>query len=228
MAPDHDPTQITLTDEEKFKDYSDIDPPEHQLLPYLKPKPQRVLIISLLLLILITPIIYFTKHRTTTTTYNQCGTTAAEARSRGCVFETTGFAWLPPACADPSTEAEFLTYIAANDLLLYRDMNYTDIVSLEEVKRGEGPGFFVRQQYHLTHCLFLIKKLHRAIAQGRTLDGIIMPLHHTEHCIGQNLMPHGYRAMDVQLSYTKFPYCGRPGGYNVGWEKGKPLGWTDW
>ncbi|KAF1953090.1 hypothetical protein CC80DRAFT_507538 [Byssothecium circinans] len=90
--------------------------------------------------------------------------------------------------------------------------DYTEKASIEEVCRGHGPGFFVRQQYHLMHCLFLIKKLHRALASGKTVDGQIKTTHHTEHCIGQLLQSHGFREHDVQLSYAKFPYCGKSGG----------------
>ena len=90
----------------------------------------------------------------------------------------------------------------------------------------------MRQQYHVTHCQFLLKKLHRAQASGRMIDGQIMPTHHTEHCVGQTLkltQTPGWRKNLVQLSYTKFPYCGKVGGYAVGWDgkHGKPLEWTD-
>lgn len=87
---------------------------------------------------------------------------------------------------------------------------------------------FVRQAYHKTHCLFLLKKLHRTFARGTPLDGQIMPTHHTEHCVEQALKPPGFREHAVQLSYTKFPYCGKPGGFNVAWKIGVGLlGWTD-
>jgi len=57
-----------------------------------------------------------------------------------------------------------------------------------------------------------------------------MPTHHTEHCIHMALKPDGFRKDMVQLSYTKYPYCGKPGGWNVAWSpnKGKPLEWTDY
>lgn len=220
MEVDRDSAQTTLCDEEKLKDLFDVDSEERELPTYpTRSRLCRTAIIALSVIIILTTILYFMISRSTVSgpRYDQCGTTAAEARSKGCVFETTGFAWLPPECLDPITENEFLEFIDSNDLKLYRDMNYTEEVPIEEVRRGDGPGFYVRQQYHLTHCLFLIKKLHRALTFGKMVDGLIKPLHHTGHCVGQLLHPPGFRKDDVQLSYTKFPYCGRSGGYNLEW-----------
>jgi hypothetical protein len=153
---------------------------------------------------------------------DQCGTTPAEARAKGCVFEMTGFSWLPKQCSDPEVETEFLSSL---DLQYYRDMNYTQQVSLDEVKRGDGAGFFVKQDYHLAHCAFLFKKLHRAISQGRKVDGLISPVHHTDHCVHMLLGPPNNRWDAVQFAFTKYPYCGKDGGYNVDWKnQGKWIG----
>ncbi|PVH98895.1 hypothetical protein DM02DRAFT_656944 [Periconia macrospinosa] len=181
----------------------------------------------IILSILLIPLIYYAVPRTVE--YDQCGRTAEEARARGCVFESTGFTWLPKRCHDAQIEEEFLEFIKKNELNLYRDSNYTDIVSVEELPGGDGPGFFVRQKYHTTNCLFLVQKLHRAFASGKIVDGQIMPTLHTEHCVGQVLQPPGFREHDVPLSYTKFPYCGKLGGYHVDWKNGiEPLGWIDY
>jgi len=148
---------------------------------------------------------------------DQCGTTADEARAKGCVFEMTGFSWLPKQCHDPEVEANFLT--ASKDFQYFRDMNYTQEVSLDEVKRGDGLGFFVRQDYHKAHCAFLFKKLHRAVSRGQKLDGLISPLHHTGHCVHMLLGPPNDRQHAVQMAFAKFPYCGKDGGYNVEFSK---------
>ncbi|KAF1959290.1 hypothetical protein CC80DRAFT_490246 [Byssothecium circinans] len=232
MDSSQDTARTTLCDEEKFKEHSDIDT-EDSYPSIHHPTRSRFLrpaIISLSIIAVLIPIIYLTASYQKTPKYNQCGTTADEARARGCVFETTGFTWLPRPCHDAQTEEEFLQHIVAHELSIYRDANYTDIVPIPEVRLGNGPGFFVRQQYHVTHCLFLLKKLHRASASGKVLDGQIMPTHHTEHCVEMALKPPGFRKDAVQLSYTKFPYCGKPGGFDVGWDQkhGRPSGWIDY
>jgi hypothetical protein len=248
MEDERDPAQTTLCDDEKYKDYSDVDSDSQSILYRpLRSRLCRPVIILLSVVVVLTPILYLTisHHVKTASGFDQCGTTATEARSRGCVFEMTGFAWLTKECHDPTTEDEFIEYIVANDIKLFRDMNYTEEVTIEEVRRGNSGCkqprstrrpqatanrhpfvVFVRQQYHLTHCLFLIKKMHRALERGKPIDGIIKPAHHTEHCVGQLLKPHGFRKDDIQFSYTKFPYCGKPGGFNIEWEtQGE---WTDY
>ncbi|CAI6336613.1 unnamed protein product [Periconia digitata] len=221
--PDPEEAQTTLINPQKYKPY----PVPSSPLRFSSPLNVLATTLLILTLILLIPLTYLITTQSQSQPYNQCGTTAAEARSRNCVFETTGFTWLPSACADPTTEAEFLAYIEKERLELYRDVNYTDVVPIEEVRRGEGKGFFVTQAYHITHCLFLLKKLHRAVNEGRLLDGQIMPAHHTEHCVEMALKGPGFKEGVVQLSYTKFPYCGRVGGFDVLWRDGVgPLGWT--
>ncbi|KAJ4362344.1 hypothetical protein N0V83_010437 [Neocucurbitaria cava] len=236
MDSERNPSQTTLCDEEKFKDLADVDTEEHFSSP-LNPPRKRIHHILILTLVATTifliPIAYLSASTWTTSSrlqqYDQCGTSAAEARSRGCVFEATGFTWLPPSCHDAETETEFLAYVADHDLKLYHDYNYTREVSAEEVARGDGDGYFVREGYHLAHCLFLFKKLHRAYANKRVIDGYIISLNHTEHCVEQSLSvgrDKDYRKDVIQFSYTKWPYCGRPGGYNLIWAKQGE--WTDY
>ncbi|KAH8688955.1 hypothetical protein BGW36DRAFT_433728 [Talaromyces proteolyticus] len=152
---------------------------------------------------------------------DQCGTTATEARAKGCHFEMTGFSWLPKECLDLTVEAEFLEL----DLHYYRDLNYTQEAPLEEVRRGDGHGYFVKQDYHRAHCAFLFKKLHKAISSGNKVDGLISSVHHTSHCVHMLLASPNFRSDVAQVAFTKWPYCGKNGGYNVEWAKQGE--WTD-
>lgn len=89
---------------------------------------------------------------------------------------------------------------------LYHDPDYTKEVSAEEVQRGEGDSYFVRDGYHLAYCLFLFKNLHRVYVKGRTFDGYNISVSHTEHCVGQSLSADqnaDYRQDVIQFSYTK-------------------------
>jgi hypothetical protein len=232
MEAERDPAQSTLCDEEKFKNFSDVDTGN------LKPTSQsgrkrtyQLLAVAFVAAIVMLPVIYLTASRRTTAgpKYNQCGTSAEEARARGCVFEATGFTWLPRECYDGETESEFLQYVAENDLKLYHDPDYTNEARPEEVQKGNGAGYFVREGYHLAHCLFLFKKLHRSYVSGKPIDGYITSLNHTAHCVGQSLsvgQDADYHKELIQFSYIKWPYCGKPGGYNLIWEKRGQ--WTDY
>lgn len=146
-------------------------------------------------------------------TYDQCGTTPAEARARGCIFEVTSSSWVVPACYDEEVEVEFL---ASYEWHFYRDINYTIEAPLSDVRLGEDPGFFVSSQYHINHCGFLLKKMHRALKRGEPVDGYIWPLHHTDHCIKWLTNPTGqYNYKWPQYAYRKYPYCGKEGGFSV-------------
>lgn len=148
-----------------------------------------------------------------------CGTSADEARSRGCIFELTGSSWVTPECYDPVTEQEFLSF---KDWHYYRDFNYTEEVPISEVRQGNGNGYFVHHDYHQAHCGFLLKKMHRAVNAGRKVDGLIKALSHTTHCIEWMLDPPMEHFNIPQFAYTKFPNCGVEGGFNLDGTKLKP------
>jgi len=134
--------RTTLCDEEKFKDFSDVDTED---APSIIQHTTRSLLfrpatILASIIVIFIPLIYLIFSRGQSLKYDQCGTTADEARARDCVFEVTGFTWLPKACYDPVTEKEFIEFITVNELNIYRDTNYTDVVPIDEVRLGNGPG----------------------------------------------------------------------------------------
>ncbi|KAH7414533.1 hypothetical protein DE146DRAFT_640610 [Phaeosphaeria sp. MPI-PUGE-AT-0046c] len=216
MMRDHEDAEFnsltTLMDEEKSKPYDNLQNST------LKPRfihRHKISLAVLSLFILLIPVLYLVTKAGAP--YNHCGTTPTEARRRGCVFETTGFAWLPQACLDPTTEDQFLAYIKVHNLTYYRDQECTQLVSLSEVRLG-NQGFFVQETYHKTHCAFLLRKLHRRYIEGKPVDGMIMNIGHTKHCVSEMLegeMMH--KGANGQFSYLKFPYCGKMGGYNLRW-----------
>jgi len=216
MDVQKDTAYMALYDQERFPNLSHLEEPK-PARPSSSPRPYQRLIMYLsigIIAIVMSFIIY--RSVGAQAVIDQCGTTPAQARARGCVFEMTGFSWLPKECSDPIVETEFLN---SKNLQYYRDKNYTQEVSLEEVRRGDGPGFYVKQDYHLAHCGFLFKKLHRAISQGHKVDGLISPVHHTSHCVHMLLGPPNNRWDAIQYAFTKYPYCGKDGGYNVEWTK---------
>lgn len=199
-----------LIDGENSKSYNGIRMSERHFL-----QRHKLPVTLASLLISFVPILYFITKAAVP--YNHCGTTPAEARRRGCVFETTGFAWLPQACLDPTTEDQFLAYVKSHNLTYYRDQECTQVVALEEGREGDQ-GLFVQETYHKTHCAFLLRKLHSRYNEGKPVDGMIMSLGHTKHCVSEMLdgeMKH--KGANGQFSYLKYPYCGKMGGYNLGW-----------
>ncbi len=145
MASEHDFAQTMLCDEERYKDYSDINLDTHSLLHTpSRSRFLRPLVILLSLLATVVPILFFatTNHLVPNShpKFDQCGTNAEEARSRGCVFEITGFTWLPKECHDPTTEEEFINFLSEKNIEIYRYYNASEVVPIEEARRGDGPG----------------------------------------------------------------------------------------
>lgn len=143
MDTEQDLSRTTLCNEEISKeDFPDADSREHELswFPSRSKLYNKSLIALGLITVLTLIILYFTipgwARLRAGTKIDQCGTTAEEARTRGCVFEATGFSWVTKECYDPTVEEEFIEYITANEVKLFRDTNYTEEVPIEEVRLG--------------------------------------------------------------------------------------------
>lgn len=68
------------------------------------------------------------------TQVNPCGSTAVEARARGCRYGMLYGAWLPEECYDEETEENFKKY---TNWRFYMQPNRTEEVSWDEVAKGE-------------------------------------------------------------------------------------------
>jgi hypothetical protein len=138
-----------------------------------------------------------------------CGSTPVEARERGCRFDVNSFCWLPAPCDDEALAREF-EQLAAWEW--FRDENKTQPLSGEQVATGEFTDLHVSWEYHLQHCTFMWRKLHRAIL-GRggkaAVDSYIGEMKHTRHCADMLL---NYRDEPLDTFDTfivvKFPHCG--------------------
>ncbi|KAL9625644.1 MAG: hypothetical protein Q9160_000357 [Pyrenula sp. 1 TL-2023] len=121
-----------------------------------------------------------------------CGTTAESARAASCHFDPISFSWLPDACYDADLSAAFLELGNATPVTnwnYYPPINSTTTKSpslvpadRDAVLAGEYPFLFVSWEYHLYHCTFMWRKLHRAILSGRPIDSYIGGMGHTGHC----------------------------------------------
>ncbi|KAI1328866.1 hypothetical protein F5Y16DRAFT_419440 [Xylariaceae sp. FL0255] len=113
-----------------------------------------------------------------------CGMTPEEARARGCQFDMLVTAWLPPRCIDRELVDEFME--------VGQWEFYTKYHGEEEDKFGTYDADFIgsvnqtvytTRRWHATHCLFMFKKLTRALVHGRTTDAEAVSEPHMEHCM---------------------------------------------
>lgn len=121
-----------------------------------------------------------TRTRSSIVQWTSCGNSSEEARNNGCILDFISRAWLPRECYDAEPSEEFL------HLKPWRW--FADEVNLHEltqevVERGDGPDpIFVSMDYHYHHCVYMWKKLHRAILLRRPIDNYLGGYKHTKHC----------------------------------------------
>lgn len=149
------------------------------------------------------------------TQFGSCGDTPASALQGNCTFDIMSFSWLPSPCADPDLTAEFLRI---RNWTWWGDSETTKPVSFEEVAKGNHAELFVTREYHMYHCTYMWRKLHRGLlrsqenAEGRGIvDTYIGKYGHTAHCEMMLLGMEEESVVDKTATDTaillKFPQC---------------------
>lgn len=148
-----------------------------------------------------------------------CGRSVAEARSLGCLFDPTSFSWLKSECFDEALTMEFLD---AEDWHWYFDMEKQHEANRASVLAGDHELLFVDPIYHLQHCTYMWRKLHRAVLNGSVVDGYIGSYKHTVHCGSLLVNKGGLKGSSsgraTVLITAKYPACSRDkDGMRAGW-----------
>lgn len=137
-----------------------------------------------------------------------CGSTPSSAVSAGCRFDPMSFSWLPPSCYDAKLIASFL---AIKPWQWYLNSSDAQPVPFEMVQQGIHDYLWVTREFHLFHCTYQWRKMHRAVLQGKPLDTYVGNYSHTEHCeyvLTKEVLELGMEVVDVQIQ-RKFVSCGR-------------------
>ena len=110
-----------------------------------------------------------------------CGNSTTEAKSLGCRFSPLTMSWLPDVCHDDELAAEFQ---AIQPWQYFNDQNGTREISLEDAAESAGTGMelWISLQWHVTHCSYVWKKMHRAWERGSRLEKTASQYRHTVHC----------------------------------------------
>lgn len=150
------------------------------------------------------------------THFGSCGSTPSSARRANCTFDIMSFSWLPQPCSEPELTAEFS---AIQNWTWWLDTDRNTSVTFEEVAQGEHKELFVSREYHMYHCTYMWRKLHRGLLRGRrneerrgVVDTYIGEYGHTAHCEMMLLGMEGDEGvMDRNATDTailmKFPQC---------------------
>ncbi len=91
-----------------------------------------------------------------------CGASIAEAKTKGCLYDTMAAAWLPPACRDDELSTQFNQAGPGPDGQWYywADRNQTKQLSLTELSHlaDSGEPFFTTWDWHVAHCFWRWRK----------------------------------------------------------------------
>ncbi|KAK4501091.1 hypothetical protein PRZ48_006897 [Zasmidium cellare] len=120
----------------------------------------------------------------TNSTWSSCGNDSATARSRGCSFDLISFAWQTPECYDDELVSEFVFW--KGNWSFYSNVNLTEPVDQFVAMQGETQ-LYVPWEYHIVHCTFMWRQMHRAYERG-WIDAHLGNYNHTLHCQQMILM----------------------------------------
>ncbi len=112
-----------------------------------------------------------------------CGHSPTEARDRGCVYDVMMQDWVPEPCYDSLLTER---YLAEGNYTWYADFE-GNIMTDEEMRKGEHHEAWMTGDYHKAHCIFAWEKLIRAMRHNRPLSQELVSYDHVLHCRHQTL-----------------------------------------
>lgn len=134
-----------------------------------------------------------------------CGGSPEEASEAGCTFDLMTFTWTQPACVDEELTAEFLQL---REWSWWTDADGAEEVPQDEVALGRHEGLFVSWEYQLEQCVYLWKKMQRAVLNKAPLDSYTLDASHTAQC-AEMLLDREAPAEDTRtIVATKYTTCG--------------------
>jgi hypothetical protein len=137
-------------------------------------------------------------------TWESCGSDPATARARGCTFDLISFAWQTPECYDASLVADFADWETWTYYTEEGGERSNTTVAQEVVLLGEQ-NMWITWHFHLVHCTFIWRQMHRAFERG-WIDSHADNYNHTKHCQKALLRGTGYDE-DFTRAPVIYPVC---------------------
>jgi hypothetical protein len=139
--------------------------------------------------------------------YNgDCGSSPEDAHARGCRYSIVLHAWLPKDClTDEDVEDEKLMY--ENRVWPYQ-LDDGKNLTMDELHRGDYHHFTTHFDWHVTHCMYIWKRVHRAMLDAdRKIDSYAGNIHHTSHCVKMISGDVGGMKNSGTKIFVKYPVC---------------------
>lgn len=135
-----------------------------------------------------------------------CGNSPEDALARGCRYSIVLHSWLPQDClAEEDIEDEGLMHTDRE--WPFKLDNGTDL-TIESLHGGDYGHFTTSFDWHVTHCMFVWKRLHRVMMdKEQRLDSYTANFHHTNHCVEMiGGHPEGMKDSGTKI-FVKYPVC---------------------
>ena len=114
--------------------------------------------------------------------HGDCGNSVEDAKARNCRYSIILHSWLPQSCL---TEADH-----EDEKEMYKDRNWSytspsgQNLTMEEFGAGDYTYFLTSFDWHVTHCMYVWRRLHRILLDPtQELDSYTANYHHTNHCV---------------------------------------------
>lgn len=141
----------------------------------------------------------------TTPPLRGCGGSPETAAANGCAFDLMALAWVEPACHDAALTEEFL---AVEAWRWWADGEGAGEVAREEVALGRHERVFVSWEYELEQCVYLWKKLQRAVVAKASLDSFTLDPEHTAECADMLVRKERPAEGSKTAIVTRYTTCG--------------------
>ena len=138
-----------------------------------------------------------------------CGNSSTRAEELGCIFDFVGMTWTPPACYDSETVAEFEDWAFSSAPKHGPFPYFTDgsaehrFPDKEAMSHHQG-HVWTTYEGHLTHCMYVERRLHRALRGNFGLDSRHRRYRHAVHCSDVVLDQLGGNGKDLESINTRF------------------------
>jgi hypothetical protein len=140
--------------------------------------------------------------------HGDCGNSPEDAMARGCRYSIVLHSWLPESCL---TEAD-----AEDAKDMYNDRHWPYEItsgrnlSMQELGAGDYGHFTTTFDWHVTHCMYVWKRLHRILLDPtQELDSYTANYHHTSHCVKMiGGHPGGMKDSGTKI-FVKYPKCAK-------------------
>jgi hypothetical protein len=139
--------------------------------------------------------------------YNgDCGSSPEDAHALGCRYSIVLHAWLPKSClADEDIEDEKLMY---KDRVWPYQLDSGANLTMDELHQGDYHHFTTHFDWHVTHCMYVWKRVHRAMLDpSRKIDSYAGNIHHTNHCVKMIGGDAGGMRNSGTKIFVKYPVC---------------------